>query len=343
MKTLPALSLAMALLVTPATPCGFHNYTPGPTMVELMLGSSAIVLARQSDVTPFRYAIYEVLAGHDPGVTIPYLVDTATRRTLKTADAAVLFAYDAHNQTWQNLGLVDGETLPVIERILLNLPDWRMGGDLERAEMFALLLDHPNATIRRLALRELDRVDYSVLRELVLLADTRPLLLGLNDLTERNLEPIRALLLGLSRDMSVSGHLYRGLAENLLFGGPEVGAYATALIELQGVGAVEYLIRDHLSDQSLPDISKELIIEAMALHSSYGRVEVAKAVADRLDQSIRQNPALAVPAARQFLSRYDWSLHDTIADVQDQLPRLSEDDLALVTHYVLMSGAERDG
>lgn len=344
MKRLTRLSIfAVLLTASPAMPCGFHNYAPQPTMVEHMLGSSSIVLARQSENSPFAFEAVELLSGRIPSDRIPFLVDTATRRKLAARpDVAVLFSYDEYTKTWQRLALVEDSIRPVVDEIIHHLPAWRMGDDPQRADMFSLLLDHPDQTIRRLALRELDRVDYGILRALWLAPDTSALLDGLTDPMQRDLVPIRALLLGLSRDPAVAAHLARGVANNRTGSGPQLGAYATAWIELQGTAAIESLTRTYLGDRELSKTGRELIIEALAIHSSYGDAEVVQFVNQELSAAILRDPSLAVPAARQFMGRYDWSLHDAVAQVSTEYHPFTAEDAGILDHYRMASAPNPD-
>ena len=50
-------------MVTSATPCGFHNYTPQPTLVDRLLASDEIVLARAAPDNPFRFEAIQALEG----------------------------------------------------------------------------------------------------------------------------------------------------------------------------------------------------------------------------------------------------------------------------------------
>lgn len=341
MQRFTRISLLVSLFAaTPAISCGFHNYAPQPTIVEHMLGSSAVVLARQDASSPFSYEITEVLLGDAPTTRIPFLVDSVTRQKLRREDISVLFGFDGNSGTWQRLATINPAMRPALEDIVRQIPEWRMGGDADRAETFSWLLDHPEPAIRRLALQELDRVDYSVLRSMWLTLDARALMAGNSGSSQRLLEPIRVLLIGLSRDPSAVPYLRSGITGNRSGFGPQMGAYATAWIELEGVQAVENLTRVHLADPRVSQSARELIIEALAIHSSYGDPDVVEAVRGELAAAIRRDPGLSIPAARQFLARYDWSLRDVIAEVGDGIVPEVEEDGLLIRHYLLMSGAE---
>ena len=284
-----------------ALPCGFHNYAPQPTIVEQMLDSSSIVLARQSRLSPFKFEVTETLSGIRPAKPIPFLVDGSTRRKLASEDVSVLFVYDEATETWTRLALIDSNVRPVLDQILARLPMWQSGGEAERAQNFANLLNHPSRTIRNLALKELDLVGYDVLRSLQYTMDSQALLKELSSPLERNREPIRVLLIGLSEDPIAKERLVQGVQSSRLGIGPYLGAYATAWIELAGIEAVETLTRQHLLAPDITPSAQRLIVEALALHRNYGEPEVSSAVSREMAQAIQTNPHLAALAAQYFI------------------------------------------
>ena len=48
---------AALVAATPAVPCAFHGYTPQATVVEKLLGSEHVVLARTSPETCWSFLI----------------------------------------------------------------------------------------------------------------------------------------------------------------------------------------------------------------------------------------------------------------------------------------------
>lgn len=303
MNRIASLSLCLTLLSASASlACGFHNYAPQPTMVEQMLGSSAVVLASQSRHSPFKFEVSETLAGIVPATPIPFLVDGPTRRKLEAKQGAVLFAFDEISQSWSRLAFIDASMRPALGDILKGLPAWSSGSQKERAQHFARLLTHPNRTVRTLALRELDLVGYDTLRSLAINVDSEELLKSLKSPLERDKEPIRVLLLGLSHNSNVAQDLARGVEANALGIGPYLGAYATAWIEISGVAAVETLARQHLVVPSTTPSARRLIVEAFSLHRNFGEPEVSAAVSREMARAIQVKPELAGLAAQYFAS-----------------------------------------
>ncbi len=341
-RTISAVFATLAL-ASPAVPCAFHGYTPQATVIEKLLGSDHIVLARPTEATPFRFSAVEALEGSTENVDIPVLVDSTTRRRLKAnPEDRVLFARDGAYGPWQRLGYVDAEMDEVLRVVMANLPSWEMGSDEERFAYFASLAGHADKNIKTLALRELDLAPYSILRTLPLDIDAGQLLLRLNVRSETDLKPIRILLLGLSQVEGGRAFFEAGVDSNATYSGPLLGAYATAMMEYGGPDAAIHLINRFLANSSLPPLSREMLAEALAIHSSVGDDSTGRAIRTALDQAIRDDPVLAPLVARQFGARFDWSQAAAISDVMERGVIRSPLDMLLLTQYVALAKENDD-
>lgn len=335
-----AVSLAaFALLTTsPAVACSFHGYAPQATFVERLLGSDHIVLARPTAQSPFRFEDIDVLEGVSEFVDIPYLVDSTTRRRLAANPADhILFARDGAYGPWQRIAYVDPEMDEVLQTVMGQLPVWEMGGDPERFAYFASLLDHPDKEIHALALRELDMADYGLLRSIPLDVDSQRLMSRLDLRSEADLKPIRVLLLGLSQQQNTAQFFEEGVGENLEFSGGLLGAYATAMIEHGGPEAVARLVEGHLTNRNLPPISRELLTEALAIHSGAGDDGTREAVRVAVTRAVREDPTLAPMVARHFGARYDWSQSQIISELMQSGAFKSPIEILLLTQYVALA------
>lgn len=305
--------LAGLLFAASANACGFHNYTPQPTLVNRLLVSDDIVLARVAPDNPFRFQAFEALEGDLDASEIPYLVDAATRRRLTLdANAAVLFARDGAYGPWKRLAFVDAAMAPVLKTVMENLPAWEVGGDVDRLRYFATLVGHPDDRIHRLALRELDLADYSLLRDLELDLEPSRLLAQFDSPMESEFKPIRILLLGLSGAEQQRTRLESGVASSVRTEGRYLGAFATALIELVGPEAITDLASAYLTDRDLPLVTRELLIEAISLHGQTGDPVMEDAISVAIESSLWVDPSLAGAVARRFGSRSDWSHHSAL-------------------------------
>lgn len=313
-QTAKSFLLAVGLIVpTSVSPCGFHNYAPQPTLVDRLLGSDEIVLARPAPNNPFRFEAYEALEGSLGTSEIPFLVDSSTRRRFANdADAAVLFARDGSYGPWQRLAFVDSAMAPVLSTVMERLPVWEMGSDHDRFGYFASLVRHPDDRIHQMALRELDQADYSLLRNLDIGVEPRRLFTRLNQPNEAEFKAIRILLLGLSGDIQLHDKLQKGIESSLMFEGRYLGAYATALIELTGPDAVTSMASNYLTNPDLSLFARELLIEAIALHGGTENTAMEKSISEAINGALWFEPGLAGAVSRQFGSRNNWSFQSAL-------------------------------
>jgi hypothetical protein len=335
-KTALSVLLAASLL-SPAVvrACGFHNYAPQPTLVDWLLESEDIVLARSVSGNPFRFEVSETLEGSREALEIPFLVDSTTRRLFSLdASSTVLFARDGSYGPWKRLAYVDEVMEPVLRTVMGQLSHWNLGGDADRFHYFATLLDHPDDRIHRLALRELDQADYSLLRRLDLRIEPSRLRARLYQATEAEFKPIRLLLIGLSGEPQLRDLLEEGVEASIGSEGAYLGAYATALIELGGQDAVTYLAANYLTNEGFSLLARELLIEAIALHADTEDAALAASIEQAIKSAVWINPSLAGGATRQFGARANWSLQDVAQVLLDEGSVLDAADKLDVSHYV---------
>jgi len=330
--------LASLMLATSAIPCGFHNYTPQPTLVDRLLGSDEIVLARATPDNPFRFEAFQALEGNLGPSEIPHLVDSITRRRLALdTNAAVLFSREEAYGPWQRLAFVDAAMAPVLKTVMERLPDWEVGEDHDRFSYFATLVGHPDDRIHRLALRELDLADYSLLRGLELDLEPSRLLARIDDPFESEFKPIRILLLGISGAEQQRDRLETGLESSVRTEGRFLGAFATALIELVGPDAVTDLASSYLTNRGLPLLTRELLIEAISLHGQTGDPDMEEAIAIAIESSLWVDPRLAGAVARRFGSRSDWSHHSALEALLQEGAVHAPADMQDVSQYLTLA------
>lgn len=336
-KILSALILIGVAPIRPTLACGFHNYLPQPTMVDRLLGSDQIVLARPAPDNPFRFVPVEVIEGALADVDLPHLVDSATRRKLAlNPNSAILFARDEADGSWHRLAMLDTATQPVLRTVFARLAAWEMGPDTDRFRYFASLLNHPDRRIHTAALRELDLASYVELRELPLDIDVARLRAQLNDPMEFDLRPIRILLLGQSEMPDLKPEFRAGLQRSIELESSELGAFATALIELGGSASVEEIAATYLINQQVPLVPREVLIEALALHHESGSPELRKTISRSLATAAWVDPALAGAIARQFGSRNDGSQQEVVAAALQDVALISPADRQDILQYLSM-------
>ncbi len=325
------LAVAFAVLAaSPASPCAFHGYQPQPTMVERLIEADQIVLARPADADRFRFEIVQQLRGAGAVTSLPFLVDSTTRRKMYlNPSAQMLFARSADTGEWQRLAYVDAEFDPVLQHIMSSLPKWEAGHS-SRAQYFAALLGHKTTKVRELALRELDLVDYASLQELDLEVDSKRLRARLDVLSEMNLRAIRILLLGFSEpDPELSTYLKHRITQDVKNDGDMLGAYALSLIALDGEAALGWLVDTHLTKRQYSYNSRSGLVQALATHFQTGDTAIRRLISQSLSARVLLDEDLAYIVALQFAAIAPESEHQNLSE------GLIEDDDTLAALQLL--------
>lgn len=327
--------MALALLAQVAAACAFHTYLPEETAVDRMLGSEHIVLVRHSPLDPFRYAVVEAIRGPATGVDIPDLVDSATRRRLEAnADDRVLYAREGAYGPWKRLAYVDAAYRPVLDGIVARLESWSYGEDEDRFQFFADLLTHPDPTLVALAMAELDRAPYEILSGLRFSVEAADLLHGIQDPQNIATLPIRVLLLGLVGGDAARDFVTRQFAAGGVPLGRFAGAYAVALIEIEGVAGVEMLAGILRARPDLDLQQREAMVEALAIQSIAGGPDLGRVARARISALLGEDATLAGPVARQFGTRGDWSQTAALTRLSAEGRVRTETDLINVAQYL---------
>ena len=319
MKMVVSLTLATALAFGTAktvAACEFHGYIPDPTLVDILLGTEHVLVARPDPVDPSRYKPTQALSG-PWDITIPLAVSDDIRKQL-SGDEAVLLAREEAYGPWLELAVIDDEFRAIVDQVMKRQSDWIYGEDAER--------------FRELALRELDRADYVVLWGLSI-PNVGRLRREIEDVDDE-LRPIRILLAGLSGDQSYVDAIGDGLSRAVDLDLPYLGAYATALIELQGPKAVKAIVDTHFSPATQPSDTYERLLEAFAIKNQTAKGMPRRAISQGVGQVLQASPELAGAAARQFGIRSDWSIADHIRQAERRHQPSRPDDVRAVAQYL---------
>lgn len=335
-RWLARVLLIGALLVraAPAGACAFHTSLPAETAIDRMLASDTVVLVRPDPDDAFAYAIVETLRGSAEGVTPPFLIDSTTRRRLARNGAdAVLLAHRA-GAGWTRLAYVDARFRTVIETVQRRAVEWI--AEPFHSERFALavrLHDDADPQLRTLALQEIDRVPYGMLQTMDVRVPANALVAALWTRQGYAYQPIRVLLLGLTGEDVARAEVRAFIDRVQTWDRAEhLGAFATALIELDGLDGVVRLEQGFLADPGQPLDKLESIVEAMAIHHGLAERPLRTSIADALLRFVAMRPDGAGAVARHFESREDWGLAAAL------LPVSRNPDLVAASTYLAVSG-----
>lgn len=281
-----------------AIACAFHGYIPDPTLVDLLLATEHVVVARVDPSDPSRYAPIEALLGPQTQ-TIPIAVDPTTRARLDGQVAnTVLLARDGAYGPWVELAVLDAGFRTVVDHVMARQTSWVLGRDPDRLTLFASYVNDPNPDMRSLALQELDRAPYAALQALRL-----PEIQNLStDLVngDADLRPIRILLAGLSKDQNYSEFLSQELDAAIQSEKPYLGAYATALIELEGKSAARDIIDRVQTQDDLSVGARIKLLEALALQHKNAPAPTRRVISHGLTTMLQSSPELRDTILGQF-------------------------------------------
>ncbi len=329
-------------LVSGADACSFHNYMPSRTAVDWVLTGGAAVLARPGPENGISKTETKVLRGTGQISAPPFLIDSATRRKLlQNPNDAVLFGRN-ENGSWIRIAYANADYRKALDGVAARAPDWRKEDyHPERFELFSRYLGHPDLELSKLALLEIDRAPYVLLRQLRSDIPVTYLTALLRSRDAYPYRPILALLLGLNRSAEakilINDYIDRSAgwqwAEHL-------GPFATALIEQEGVNGVARL-EPFLTDPGQPLQKLESVVEALAIHHGVGTPAIRKAVFDVLTAFAGSRPAGSVLIARQFSQRRNWAFGASLEPLLESSENLSSGGKRVLAAYVAQSRVNR--
>lgn len=315
--------------------CAFDLTKPESTAIDWIIKAEALVLARPDPENPFSYKVVKVLRGEENNYDLPFLVHSLYRTTLtQNPEDTVLFRKTT-NDSWAQVAYVDPDFNDVLDTTLANLEPWKDDYPISRFAIFEALQTSTNPRLRELAIRELDKAPYKMLRTLDLQFATEDLLANLWTPVGYPFQPIRVLLLGLSNDDRARKEIYGYFTRNQdRDWANNIGAFTAALIELDGIAGVEFLDRTLLSDQRQPLDKLEGVISALAVQRGAAPQDVRQTIDQVLARLVEARPQLAPVVAQQFSTFSDWSQAAPLEKLVRERRLLTTTDLMMVSVYV---------
>lgn len=298
-----ALAAALTILASQAKACLVCIELPEDTIADRVLAAEVVVLAREDATRPFIFRPIATLKGSAEGVPIAQLVDSATRRWLATDPAAaILLIHDGDN--WTRLADADGEVGDMIRDILAAGAEWdSVDTHPARFAYFAERHDHPNATIRKLALAEISRASYAEIRSMTPRLTRPEIVRILTNPKWGNWAPIHILFLGLSDDPTDHALVRRAFSLAAANRGLHLAAWATALVEIDGPPAIA-----HLRDSFLESVEgRRSIVVALITLAGGGAPELRPVIDATFHSLASASPELAGEVARHLLWAEDFS------------------------------------
>ncbi len=335
----PALILAQ-LFTAPAIACSFHVNLPDLSVGDRIIQASHIVLAREDQDKPFTFDPVISLKGDAENLEIPLLVDSVTRKRLAANSGDfVLISKSAVDDEWRRLAYVRNQDRELFEDMVTAARNWVESQDASsRFDFFATLHDHPQATLRKIALTELDKIPYQHLRTMPVRLSAADINSKLNSRYEIPWVPIRILMLGILGDEASRAIIRKAIAyiENSGFQN-NLGAWATAYIEVDGAEAVDQLTQKFLLNGATKPKSVEELLTAFSLHGSADNPELKLAIDAGLEQMVAASPQMAVSIARIFGAQQDYSKSDLLLKTMNSGALRTPSELLVVASYLSLA------
>jgi hypothetical protein len=299
------IAVVFALWVPAAHACVLCLPYPKKTSADYIVESATVVFARENPARPFYYAPVETLKGHYDGDAIPLLVDSTMSRELRLQPALrVALAQDRRNGTWRRLGPAGSEHQAVMRAVA----GWSAGLKTlhERAVFFAPYLRHQDRALAELAFLEVARAPYATIRDLRATVGRDDIYRVIRDFFHVEWHGLYILILGMSDRDDDLAFVRRKLEAAAKYGITiNLGAYATAFIEMAGADAVNVLASEYFVAPGRSGAELLEIVSALSVQGKDGRVEVRTAIVDAYGFLLEQHPELAGYVAKDL---YDWKV-----------------------------------
>ena len=254
------LGLAAPLAVHACVVCA---ELPEASIADQILAAEVVVFAGSAPENPFEYSTRRVFKGSDEKLSnapnIPFLVDSVTRRVFQAdPTTTVLLTYGPEfndkagrnfSRTWRRIFVMNSERSEFLEKLQTNSGLWRLGetNNAGRVSFFSDYLWHPDQVLHDIAMVEIGRTDYALLRPVGSRVSTSQIMEELNDLNRLAYWPVAIRLLGLQTDPQARSIVRSRFAKSLRSGGLHSHEWALAGIEagrLHAINAIGLALKD---------------------------------------------------------------------------------------------------
>ena len=335
------IAAAFLLTATPAHACVLCLPYPQMTNADEVIGSGTAVFARENPARPFSYVVLETLKGRYDGSAIPLFLDSMTARALQLYPALrVILVQNGPGGAWRALGMAGSEYQSVMRQVA----QWDKGSKTpaERAMFFAPYLRHEDRRLAELAFLEVGRAPYATLRDLKASVARDDIYRIVNDLFHVEWHGLYILMLGMSDrpdDIAfVRGKLKTAAKYGLTI---NLGAYATALIEMTGADGVTQLTEEYFVEPGRSNAELIEIVKALSVQGTGGAVELRAAIVDAYGRLLVHHPELAGYVANDLS---DWKVARFVPRLREILNAgVGLDEASHFAIAVYLSSADEGG
>jgi hypothetical protein len=314
---------------------------PKKSVADRLIEGDTIVLAREDPQRPFHFRAIGVLKGAAPQAPIDLFLDSTSRRLLRFhPDRSVVLAR-AKQGTWRRLAMVDEALLPVVRDILEHAPEWQRNGTA-RFDYFARLFGHDHPVIRDLAHLEIARAPYSYLRRFGRGVPRKRILATLRDVRYAEWWALHILLLAQSGDARDRQRIVESVRSAERFESTlQLGAWATAYIEIEGGKAIGFLESRYLRNQRRADELLE-VVAALSVHGNSDRTQLRDRIVASYRVLLAQHPHLAPRVVGDLLAWQRWEMGEPVRRAADRCKgSLPPEDLGKLRWFAAMATRAR--
>ena len=324
-----------------ALACGVCVEKPEKTVSDRILNADTVVIAREDRDQPYSFAPVTFLAGAAHDTPIPYLVDSATRKRLdRNPEDGVLMLRKGNE--WTRAGYANAAWRHTADQILKHGARWQ-NDPKARFTFFEAYLHGSDPFLRHLAIDEVSRASYDLIRGMAQPIEGAVARQALSDQTKIPWQSFYILMLGLSdRDEDHALVRERMSTAARIGSSSQLQAWATALVEFDGAEGVRvlvdnWLVAPHRSPQAL-----RAVIAAMTTHAQHGDTSLREPLLAALARLPQRRPDVVGTVAVAFELIGDFSHADTIKSAiqlagASQSQRIEATELFAASSYVYRS------
>jgi hypothetical protein len=310
---------------------------PEDTATDQLLRADVVVLARENPDKPFSFVAVEVLKGALDDLAIDLFVNSTTRRRLALRPGhSVVITLDTATNHWRSAGYATLAYQALVREILAQAPSWNLSNRAEsRATFFLRYLADANPAIHKLAYLEVGRASYDTIRQADSVVPTTQVHRFLANPQYLEWHALYILLLGVNAHPDEEKAIRATMESKAQFDSTlNLSAWATALIEIDGAEAIDWLEAVYLDAPGRkPDVVLE-IVKAFSVHGARKQSRLRRRIADSYGELIQSRPSLAGWAARDLTSWNDWRFAGVLAELRESPMKLDSATAYAIDYYI---------
>jgi hypothetical protein len=281
--------------------------------------------------------VVEVLKGEPDEPGIDLFVDSMTRRRLALSPGHfVVLTLDASTNQWRSAGYAAPVYQALVREILARGPTWRLWGRAEnRSAFFLPYLADTDRNVQQLAYLEVGQASYDTIRRADSVVPATQVHRFLANPRYIEWHSLYILLLGVDANPDEEKKIRAAMESASQFDTSlNLSAWATALIEIDGTNAIDWLEANYLGVTGRDPNTVLEIVKALSVHGARKRSSLRQRIADSYGVLIRSYPSLAGWAVRDLTSWSDWRFADAVAELRKTQSNMDSATAYVIDYYV---------